>query len=292
VNPVISPRELAMAIGVSESSLKRWADEGLITVSKTAGGHRRIAIGDAIRFIRTTRAPIVRPDVLGLGDAAGFQADLAAAEPPEDRLFLHLSRGNARDARTMLQSMYLSGKSVAEIADGPIRLAMSRMGELWQHDPAGVFIEHRATDICIGAVQQLRMLAERSEPAQLALGAAPAGDPYLLPSLLCAAALADAGWKTMNLGANTPFSAMRHAVDRHPAALMWLSVSHAQDPHEIEVGIEQLAQLGPKIVVGGRASADLNLPKDARIAVHGTLSELVTLAQHLSTSEHVPSQTN
>ena len=281
MNPVISPRELAMAIGVSESSLKRWADEGLITVSKTAGGHRRISIGDAIRFIRMTRSPIVRPDVLGLGDAAAFHADLTAAEPPGDRLYLHLSRGNARDARTMLQSMYLSGKSVAEIADGPIRLAMSRLGELWQHDPAGVFVEHRATDICIESVQQIRMLAEKSESTQLALGAAPAGDPYILPSLLCAAALADVGWKTMNLGPNTPFSAIRHAVEKHPAALIWLSVSHAPDIHEIERGIEHLAQLSPRVVVGGRVSADLKLPEDGSIAVHGTISELVTLAQQL-----------
>ena len=49
---VLSPKELAAAIGVSESTLKRWADDGLIVFSRTAGGHRRIRLAEAIRFIR------------------------------------------------------------------------------------------------------------------------------------------------------------------------------------------------------------------------------------------------
>ena len=52
MKPLLSPRELAQAIGVSESSLKRWADAGQIRVARTAGGHRRISIADAVRFIR------------------------------------------------------------------------------------------------------------------------------------------------------------------------------------------------------------------------------------------------
>jgi len=37
----LSPRELAEALGVSESSLKRWVDAGKIAASRTEGGHRR-----------------------------------------------------------------------------------------------------------------------------------------------------------------------------------------------------------------------------------------------------------
>jgi excisionase family DNA binding protein len=48
----LSPRELAAAVGVSESSLKRWADEGRVKVARTAGGHRRIELAEAVRFIR------------------------------------------------------------------------------------------------------------------------------------------------------------------------------------------------------------------------------------------------
>ena len=42
----ISPRQVARAIGVGESTLKRWCDRGLIPMLKTAGGHRRLAVSD------------------------------------------------------------------------------------------------------------------------------------------------------------------------------------------------------------------------------------------------------
>jgi MerR family transcriptional regulator, light-induced transcriptional regulator len=48
----LSPKALAAAIGVSESSLKRWADEGRLAAERTAGGHRRIAVAEAVRFVR------------------------------------------------------------------------------------------------------------------------------------------------------------------------------------------------------------------------------------------------
>ena len=63
---LVTPKQVAQAIDVSESSLKRWADEGLLLVSKTAGGHRRISITAAIRFIRERQLELVRPDILGL----------------------------------------------------------------------------------------------------------------------------------------------------------------------------------------------------------------------------------
>ena len=69
----LSPRELARALGVSESSLKRWADDGKIRFSRTVGGHRRIAVSDALQFARDAKLPLVRPDVLGLREVAALR---------------------------------------------------------------------------------------------------------------------------------------------------------------------------------------------------------------------------
>ena len=44
---------LVDALGVSESSVKRWVDGGDLVAQRTAGGHRRIARGEALRFART-----------------------------------------------------------------------------------------------------------------------------------------------------------------------------------------------------------------------------------------------
>ena len=47
---LLSPREVAVALGVSESSVKRWVDLGELAALRTAGGHRRITRAEAVRF--------------------------------------------------------------------------------------------------------------------------------------------------------------------------------------------------------------------------------------------------
>ena len=74
---LLSPKDLADAIGVSESSLKRWTDAGRIRASRTDGGHRRIALEDAVRFIREAGVPVVRPELLGMPEMAAAQQDNA-----------------------------------------------------------------------------------------------------------------------------------------------------------------------------------------------------------------------
>lgn len=285
MGPIISPRELAAAIGVSESSLKRWADDGHIRVTRTAGGHRRISIGEAIRFVRSIHAPLVRPELLGLRDLSPTGDALLAAEAPADRLFGFLSEGKAKDARGLILSLYLEGQSVAEIADGPIRVAMERLGELWRHQDSGIFLEHRATDICVQAIEQLRQFVEPEEPRAIAVGGAPPGDPYFLPSLLVATALQAEGWRAVNLGPNTPFDALVAACKHHQPALAWLSVSSVQSAAEIERGIErltdELSALRIALALGGQGLLGVSTRERPGVYRCQTISEVLTLTRTL-----------
>lgn len=285
MRPLISPRELAQAIGVSESSLKRWADDGKIEVSRTAGGHRRIAMGEAIRFVRSIRAPLLHPEILGLTDLSEGAQRAVSAESDGQALFELLQEGRAREARGLILTWYLSGQSVVEIADGPVREAMERLGALWRHDAAGVYIEHRATDICIQAVQQLRQFAERDESSAVAIGGAPPGDPYLMPSILAAAALADLGWQAVNLGPDTPFESFLRAAQEQQPRLIWMSISSVRDLRETNRGVKnlaaQLGAMGIAFVIGGQAARLVDLPDDPNLSRGDTLRELVAIADNL-----------
>src|SRR5688572_3769237 len=144
---LLTTKELAEALGASESSMRRWTDGGAIRTSRTVGGHRRIPLSEAIRFIRDTHATVVRPDVLGLGEVRAP----AGKRPSDgaDELFDALNDGDAPRARGLVMGMYLGGSGLAAIFDGPLGTAMHRVGELWEHGPAGILVEHRATDICV-----------------------------------------------------------------------------------------------------------------------------------------------
>jgi excisionase family DNA binding protein len=307
---VLSPKELARAIGVSESSLKRWADEGLIRVTRTAGGHRRIPIAEAIRFLRETGATVVRPEILGLPDVEAVSGDLPAREEEADRLHAYIRQGHARRARGLILSMYIEGRSVAEICDGPIRQAMQRIGDLWRHGPEGIFIEHRATDICAQAINQLRSTfpaapgnapGDAPEPAEyaasgaaaaaartpVAVGGALAGDPYMLPSLMAAASLAAEGFQAINLGPDSPAEPLLLAARHHGADLVWLSASAeeirpADLARQIDILLKGLTKIGLSLIVGGNALERIQPPTAANLHIGRSMAELVAFARGIA----------
>jgi excisionase family DNA binding protein len=284
---VLSPKELAQAIGVSESSIKRWVDSGTIPASKTAGGHRRIAMAEAVRFLRESQTPLLHPDILGLPDISALGGDLAIGDDVGNTLFEYLQEGKAEHARGLVQSLYLHGRSVAQIIDGPLQTAMERLGKLWFEgdEKEGVFWEHRATDIAIQALTRLRLLVSSPEGAPVAVGGAPSGDPYLLPSLAAAVVLSSRGLNAVNLGPETPLESLLLAADSMDASLVWLSVTAVENPEllqeQLSEMVESLAEKGLPLVVGGQKTDLLHLPDVPHLHVGSSMGELEALVKGL-----------
>ncbi|MBL0214192.1 MAG: hypothetical protein IPQ07_09915 [Myxococcales bacterium] len=258
---------------MSESSLKRWVDGGRIAAMRTDGGHRRIALSEAVRFIRDTGAPIAHPEVLDLPEIARASGD---------RLLHHLRDGDVVGARGWLLSRYLGGSSVEELCDGPVREAMHALGELWRHDEAGIFIEHRGTDVCLQALAQLRNIFPEPTSGRVAVGGTPEGDPYLLPSFMAAMVIASCGLRAVNLGPDTPVVALAAAVQEHQPQLVWLSVSAPVPPARARAIADWLHSLPATTtaVIGGRQSDSIPVgPTVLRVA---SMTELAAAARGVS----------
>jgi methanogenic corrinoid protein MtbC1 len=253
---LITVQDLADAIDVSASSVRRWVDTGDVRLTRTAGGHRRLTIAEAVRFIRASGATVVRPQILGLPairTSASTGADDATA------LFELLRDGDAAGAHALITSWYVMGRAIHEIFDGPMRGAMSRIGLLWTHDECGILIEHRASDICVTAVHALRaLLPPVASDAPVAVGAAPAGDFYLVPSLMAATVLRDAGFGDVNYGANMPLTLLARAAREHKAKLAWVSMSTELPVRQLRTDLTELAKdlakIGARLAVGGRVA--------------------------------------
>lgn len=278
----MSPKELAEAIGVSESSLRRWVDSGAIATTRTVGGHRRISLPEAVRFIRESGMAVVRPELLGLEEPARAAAPADTAE----RLFDAMKAGDGEGARRQLMSLYLQGKSIAEICDGPIRLAMEKIGELWQHGTDGILIEHYAVDICLQILGQFRqMVGQPAADAPLAMGGAPEGDPYLLPSTMAAVVLGEAGYRPMNYGPNLPVELLARSAARRQPKLVWLSMSVSGENSKLGKSVDALSRTlakgGTRLVVGGRHARDLRVPRGADLCIVQSMVELAALGKGL-----------
>jgi len=295
VNRSLSPRELARVLGVSESSLKRWADDGRLQFARTAGGHRRISVPEAVRFARRSCLPIVCPEALGLPAIDTDAPPLRDAAAELGRSVVDLLAGDAdtaavladllhRDQATLAQSLvtglYLRGHPLGWVFDAVVCPALNGIGGLYLHDAAGIYLEHRAFDICVQAVSQLRgLIPPPVDDAPVAAGGAPPGDVYLMPSLMAAAVLADKGYRVVNLGAQLPLDSLRDAASHYGASAVWLACActdHAPDEAAVGGLAAALGRRGATLLLGGNARPrGLRAPNAVHVA---SMSELAAFA--------------
>lgn len=251
----VSPKQLARAIQVSESSVKRWCDQGGIVTVRTAGGHRRIAITAVLRFLRENCYELVRPEVLGLPANAGRTAwvlDRAQAAFRDALL-----SADEDQARRILFDLYLAKHPLPAMLDDVMAAALRGIGERWSRGEAAVYQERRGCEICLRLLHELRMVASTpSVPRGLAMGGTPEGDMYQIPNAMVEVVLRLQGWETISLGSGLPFDTLRAALLTHRPRLFWLSASYIRDERAFLAGWNELcAPLAFPVVfaTGGQA---------------------------------------
>lgn len=278
----ISPKDFADAIGVSESSVKRWVDQGVLKAARTAGGHRRIAREEALRFIREQHGQVIRPEKLGL--AASQLVRPQPAQIAAEQLFIALSDGREVEAHRLIESLFLGGQTVAAIGDEVVRPAMERIGSMWLDGPTGVFIEHRATAIALRAFEEVQRVlrAKVGEARPRAIVAGPETDPYLLPPALAALTLIECDWHATNLGAFVPNEVLSIARKKIGARLVALSVTSGPPPG-LAAGVASLLAEPdePTVIIGGQSAAFALFEPHPRLFLGQTLGELAAIARRL-----------
>jgi len=251
----VTPKQLARAIQVSESSIKRWCDQGTIMTVRTAGGHRRIALAAVLNFLRENRYELVRPELLGLPATAGRTAwvlDRAQAAVRDALL-----AGDEDQTRRILFDLYLARHRLATILDEVVARALHEIGDRWSCGEAAVYQERRGCEICLRLLHELRTLTPApSVPRGLAMGGTPEGDGYQIPNAMVELVLRLQGWDTVSLGSGLPFDTLRAGLATHRPQLFWLSVSHIRDERAFLTGWNELcAPLAFPVVfaTGGQA---------------------------------------
>ncbi len=250
----LSPKQLAAAIGVSESTMKRWADNGLIQIIRTQGGHRRIPLKECVKLVREKNLGVINPELLGLHKSFSNKKTPDLAEYTYQKLL----DGEGQQCKNALIQAYLQGQTLAHLFDSVIRPAMARLGQLWSHDLDGIATEHYATQICIETLIQLRSyLPAPEESHHLALGGSLSGDPYIMPSLMTATIFEQEGFHSKNFGANTPLQLLINKGINEKAHAVWASVSYNPKPkiltRDLLNAANQLSAHGIYLILGGQS---------------------------------------
>ena len=251
----VSTAQVAQALGVSVTTVKRWVDGGVLPAHRTAGGHRKLVMEEVVRFAREGNLP--QADLTRL-----IPGKLAAQCDPAtlfEQMREAVKSADVDTVRGVIHAGYRAGLPVETLADRVVCPALAQLGHDWIAGRADTMTEHRVTQACVAAFYELRsLLRVRPGPdSPTAVGGAPEHDPYVLPTLCAKLTLLDCGWDAINLGPHTPLEAFESAVERFAPRLIWLSVSHVADAERFVADYRKLYKLcvarDIPVAIGGSA---------------------------------------
>ena len=254
---LLTTAETARRLGVGPSTVKRWADDGLLACVRTAGGHRRFVSQEVERFKQK-----------GCGDVCDAEVehwlDLLLAEDTDP------FQVNA----ALLQARGIRASWWEVCSDlGPV---IEEIGKRWARGELAIAEEHVATERLargLAFVTQSVGLAPRSPACVLATAE---GDDHTLGLSMVEVCAREAGWSTVWLGRRTPITEILDTVERRRARLVALSASASSN------NIEELAQ---QERVMGNFLAPLNVP--LFLGGNGSWPEVPHYGERVKTFQHL-----
>src|SRR6185437_10238777 len=255
----LTTKDVARLLLVSEATVKRWADDGLLLPKKTAGGHRRFSIQSVALFRREQGvAPAAQSPTKRVRKKM-VSGRLASAESFGDLLLSE----NEAEATAQLIDAYLQDHALATLFDTTITNAMHRVGDLWFNGTITIADEHLATRVMLSALQKLRGIVVPGEATGLkAVCCGIEGDLHELPIHLAEIIFESEGWDTSNLGPNTPLFTLRDMVAQKKPDLVCVSARSIVDLDRATTEYAQFRKTIEKInsvtILGGEAFRDSN----------------------------------
>lgn len=309
-----SPKQVADRLGVSESSVKRWLDQGTVPILRTAGGHRRVSqasvdqlldqlkttsgfprlsehaddgavgAGEAARVNGMARASgAAREVALGVSNAA-LATDWRGKDLEEiaGAFRVSLLDGDDIACRRMIDSLIDRGNSPSTAADLLITPAMHGFGHQWERGELSIYKERRAVGIAIELLGSLKRELPASPSGTVAIGGSPEGDQYQLPTAMVELALSECGWNAKSLGCNLPMPEFAAAVQEYRPRVLWISISWLVDEHKFVRDFNAMVDLLPRqtaVLIGGRAATDSLRPRLRYTGHCDSIRHLIDLAR-------------
>ena len=255
----LTTKDVARLLLVSEATVKRWADDGLLLPKKTVGGHRRFSIHSIARLRREQGiAPAHSPT------SRARKKVLRSRLPSPDRFSEVLLSDNEAEATAQLIDAYLENHALPTLFDTTITKTMHRVGDLWFNGTITIADEHLATRVVLSALQKLRGIVVPGQATGFkAVICGIEGDLHELPIHLAEIIFESEGWNTSNLGPNTPLFTLRDMVAQKKPDLVCIAARSIVDLDRATTEYAQLRKVIERIngttVLGGEAFRDSKL---------------------------------
>ena len=222
---MITTTEAARIAEVTPSTIKRWADQGLLPVLRTAGGHRRFDRGDIERLVRLQHR----------------ESD--AGDPLINEWIRHLVDGERHELDSALLAARARLGSWHRVAD-ELGQVFAEMGRLWVEGELSIAREHVASNALTRALARICDALPTRSDGPVAVLACPDQEDHTLALHLVELCFCEQGWRPLWLGRRTPLHEIAHLVREEEIRVVALSASaYYSDREALAAVVEELAPL-------------------------------------------------
>ncbi len=262
---VLSTADVARLFNVTETTVKRWADEGALKCQKTPGGHRKFVIKYVIEFAEKNNIEPLGALEMTPEEEGSSKLQLAVLERDVRKLSREFVERllSPTDSSLLHYLSYLYEHKIPlwQIYDDIIRLGFRDIGSRWEEGALGIEQEHLASHKTLDALARLQSQIHLKEPNGRSVLLACLGEEAHEIGLRCIGYLFEAeGWRVHYLGAQTPLIALVRAVRTMRPTAVCVSLTCASGPDFRHAMLEELAasakDSGAIAILGGRAAAE------------------------------------
>lgn len=207
---LLTSTEAADYLGASPTSVKRWADEGLLPCVRTAGRHRRFTQQDLERFARDRMGAPIGMDGGGDLDLDGWLRDLTENRPYRVQARLYEARSDLGTWRAVC---------------GQLGHLTEYIGQRWADGKLTVLQEHLASEQLTRALARVTETVALPPNAPRALLATLDREQHTLGLSLVELALRELGWQSVWAGRNTPVGELERGLDSQDVSMLAVSAS-------------------------------------------------------------------
>jgi MerR family transcriptional regulator, light-induced transcriptional regulator len=252
---IYSSKQVAEFLGVNESSVKRWADSGMLGCYKTPGGHRKFKDDDIMLFSRKYSYEL-KNNAFNAGGYETIPERKFDFKRINSILVKKLFTNSDDEILYYLYSLNIGGLGITELYDNVISGTMNIIGELWIKKEITIEMEHISTSKISKALIRLNgKLESKLRNGLTAFCGCIEKEYHELPLLSVNNVLRYNGWNTIYAGANLPVKSFISGIEVYKPDMVCLSATVIDDGVKFEKDTgkiyEAAKEAGAKFIIGG-----------------------------------------
>ncbi|MDQ3021521.1 MAG: cobalamin-dependent protein [Bacteroidota bacterium] len=252
----ISSKKAANYFNVNESTIKRWADSGILKCYKTAGGHRKFKLEDLRKHAIAN--DYQNTNLLFVEKKTRMKSEIIKKDYTviNNKLEKYILKGNIRLTYELLFTLYMNKYSLDEIFDCIIKETMKSIGLKWENKTLSIESEHIATNTIISSLHQFENIIQKKVNNKKTAICAGLENEFHEIGLLCVKiALEEEGWNVIYPGINLPVKSLTELIKKHKSKLLCVSSTFTSNSKSYKHQIKELKKVselsGAKFLFGG-----------------------------------------